>query len=360
MLDIGADQVLHGGVGAPCSGAQRQAADGADVLCELAGLATLDGPVAGVVDAGGDLVDQQPAAFGDEQLDAKNPDVVERLGDALGARPRGRGESGGDVGRRQRQVEDAVHVAVLDRIEARHPAVRRAGNDHRDLAFDRDQRFQDRRTAVERAVPGVAQIVARRQHDLALSVIAEGLGLENGGTADQRVRRIGIGVFLDRRIGRRLQPEAAHEILFGDAVLRNLERAGARPNRNPVPEPFQRRCRHVLELDGDDIHRRAEGIQGRGVVIGRHGLGGRDLRGGAAGLRREYVTAIAERRGGDRQHPAELAAAENADGPARRDHGIRSLAFRRLPQFGWPAIRRARRPPAHLRAPRWRRQATPR
>ena len=259
--------------------------------------------------------------LGNEQLDAQDPHVVERVGHTLGAIARGRREGRGEICRRQRYVEDAVHVTVLDRIVARQPTVRRAGHDHRDLALDRRERFQNRRAAVERAVPGIAQIVALSHHDLALPVIAESLGLEHGGTADASVSGLGARLVLDRLIGRRLQPQAAHEILFGNTVLRDPERAGARPDRHPVSEPFQRRCRHVLELGGDDIHSRGEGVQRGAVVVGRHRLRVRNLRGGTSCLWREDAAAITQRRGGDCQHPAELATAENADGPAGRDHG---------------------------------------
>ena len=151
VLDIGADQVLHGGVGAPCRGAERQAADGADVLRELAGGAALDGPMTRIVDARRDLVDQQPAVPGDEELDAEHADMIERPDGALRTLPRRRRESRRDGGRRQRHIEDAVRMAVLDRVEARHRAARRPRDDRRDLALDGRDRFEDRRTTAERA-----------------------------------------------------------------------------------------------------------------------------------------------------------------------------------------------------------------
>ncbi len=50
--------------------------DGAQVVLELAGVGSLDGPVAGVVDAGCDLVGEELTADF-EQLDREHPDVVE-------------------------------------------------------------------------------------------------------------------------------------------------------------------------------------------------------------------------------------------------------------------------------------------
>ena len=61
--------------------AQRQAADGADMLLELRDGAGGFRPVAGIVDARRDLVGQQRAVGKHEELDADDADIVERLED---------------------------------------------------------------------------------------------------------------------------------------------------------------------------------------------------------------------------------------------------------------------------------------
>jgi hypothetical protein len=63
--------------------AQRQAAQGAHLLLELAGDAGVDGVVTAVVRARRHLVDDQLAAA-DEELDAHGADEAQLFGDALG------------------------------------------------------------------------------------------------------------------------------------------------------------------------------------------------------------------------------------------------------------------------------------
>ena len=85
-----ADQIVHLDLAAPRRRAERPAGDGADVLLELRGLRAVDRPVAGIVHARRDLVDDQPlgavGAARHEQLDADDADIVERLEDARGDR----------------------------------------------------------------------------------------------------------------------------------------------------------------------------------------------------------------------------------------------------------------------------------
>ena len=59
---VRADQVLHHRVRVPHRLIQRQASDRADMQFELAGRAGVDGPVAGIMRARGDLVDQHRAS----------------------------------------------------------------------------------------------------------------------------------------------------------------------------------------------------------------------------------------------------------------------------------------------------------
>ena len=75
----------------------------------------------------------------------------------------------------------------------------------------------------------------------------------------------------------------------------------------------------MLELVGDDI--RAIGELDRGIDVGvradDHPIGNR--RGGAVGVGIEHPDPVAHRPGGQRQHPPELAAAEDADDGRRDD-----------------------------------------
>src|SRR6185437_2643016 len=85
-IGLGADDVLHDCVGVAGGVAQRPAADGADVLLELAHRAGLDRPVPGIVHPGRDLVDHERTVAQHEQLHRQHADVVERLGDPAGDR----------------------------------------------------------------------------------------------------------------------------------------------------------------------------------------------------------------------------------------------------------------------------------
>src|SRR5215470_7332813 len=70
-----ADEVHHGAEPPSSGRAERQAENGAQVVLELAGGRTLDGPVTGVVHARSHLVGDQPAAA-HEELDGQNTAVV--------------------------------------------------------------------------------------------------------------------------------------------------------------------------------------------------------------------------------------------------------------------------------------------
>ena len=91
----------------------RKVADGADVLLELRGDRALDRPVAAVVHARRDLVDQRPGRRC-EEFDREHSDVAERFGDA-----QRRFARFGDLQRRQgaarhgRTAQDALAMLVL-------------------------------------------------------------------------------------------------------------------------------------------------------------------------------------------------------------------------------------------------------
>ena len=115
-----AEQVRHRRRAQQLGRAERQAADGAQLLLELAGDAGVEGEVAGVVRARRQLVDEQLAVAREEELDAQHADDVERLrarrarsrrpraptasARRARARPRGRGCVGGACSRSRRSA----------------------------------------------------------------------------------------------------------------------------------------------------------------------------------------------------------------------------------------------------------------
>ena len=84
-------------------------------------------------------------------------------------------------------------------------------------------------------------------------------------------------------------------------LLRRFRRRGGRGDR------------HVLELVGHDIDGFGETAQFRDVVVAPDGEGGGDLGGRCVRYIAVDMADEAEPRRGQRQHPAELAAAEDAD-----------------------------------------------
>ena len=83
VRDVAAEDVGHGDVrrGHPCV-TERQVEHRAQVLLELAGARPLDRPVAAVVRAHGELVDEHAGSV--EHLDSEHPGDAEALGDAQG------------------------------------------------------------------------------------------------------------------------------------------------------------------------------------------------------------------------------------------------------------------------------------
>src|SRR6185369_9572625 len=80
--DLRSDEIFHDGAAAHEPGdAGRQIADRADMLLELRRDRAFDRPVAAVVNARSDFVDQR-AVRGGEKFDGEHSDMAERLGNA--------------------------------------------------------------------------------------------------------------------------------------------------------------------------------------------------------------------------------------------------------------------------------------
>ena len=79
-----ADQIQHGRMPGGSRGAERIAADGAEVILKLAGNRAFNGPVTGIVDARSHLVGQE-LAFVFEQFDGEDADVVQGFEDTAGS-----------------------------------------------------------------------------------------------------------------------------------------------------------------------------------------------------------------------------------------------------------------------------------
>ncbi len=166
-----------------CVEPEGQSRHRAEVVLELTRLRTDVGPVTAVVYPRCHLVAQQPIAHV-EQFDREHADVVElghdRRRDRLRLLLQCRLEVGGGS---QRQSEDAVAMMVLDQRVGGGGAVTCAHGDDRQLAIETHERFEQRRQFAHRT-PGVLGEQRIADHRLALAVVAEPPGLQDGGRAD--------------------------------------------------------------------------------------------------------------------------------------------------------------------------------
>ncbi len=225
----------------------------ADMLLELRDGAGGFRPVAGIVDARRDLVDEQRAVAEHEELDADDADIVERFEDGEGVAA---GQFGGcrrDGGRHGGRVQYAVAVDVLGRIVGGERAVAAARGDDGNLALEGDERLQDQRHAAHGGIGAVDVAAEIPEHALALAVITHAAGLQHAAAAEVGQRRGKIGVVVHRKEIRCGYADAVEEALFRKAVLADLQRLRGREHRNALGKPRCRGDRHVLEFIGDDV-----------------------------------------------------------------------------------------------------------
>src|SRR5207245_6309948 len=107
-------QIGHGGGPEQIGRAQRQPADGAELLLELAGEARVEAEVPAVVRARGEFVDEELAGAGQEEFDAQHADDLQRVEQVARDLDGLAGDGGRDVGGGDGQVEDVVAVRILD------------------------------------------------------------------------------------------------------------------------------------------------------------------------------------------------------------------------------------------------------
>ena len=123
----------------------------------------------------------------------------------------------------------------------------------------------------------------------------------------------------DRREGGDRDAGAGEEPLLPQPVLGGVEDRSRRPHGSVRGGGLGGVGGDVLELEGDDVHPAGEVADRVEVVIGGLDLAVGDLAGGGVVVRGEGVHPVAHPAGGDGEHAAELAAAEDADGGARED-----------------------------------------
>ena len=113
-------------------------------------------------------------------------------------------------------------MLVLGRVEDGAAAVGAAGDDDADLAGVVDESLEHERLGLER-LPGRREVGGRAEHGLALAVIAEPGGLQDGGEADPDHGGFQLGQAADRGPGGGGHSGIAQERFLGDAVLADAE-----------------------------------------------------------------------------------------------------------------------------------------
>ena len=219
-------------------------------------------------------------------------------------------------------------MLVLDqRIEARL-ALGAADREDRHLALERHECLEHERRGAERGPRGV-DVGLRAQHPLALAVVAEATRLQHGGEAEPSDGAIEIVLARDRREAGGGNAQRREEALLVEPILAHLERARRRIDANELVQEARGADRHVLELVRDDVALPRQLAEPLLVVVRANpqvaDVPSRRLRAGV-----EEHEALAERVAGERDHPSELASAENADrhdvtpSPSRHDGSTRA------------------------------------
>ncbi len=199
---------------------------------------------------------------------------------------------------------------VLDQRPARDHPVGIAYREHRELAGERDQRFEDERDVPELG-PGVVEIGRRTEHALPLAVVAASAGLQDRGQTAHLVDRVlQLGARPDRGERRGADAEPTEGLLLGQAVLCHLERARPRAYRGALGEKPRRGSRDPLPLVGDDGGTRRD-LGQRGFVAEVTDDEVADRRGRRARDGVEEPEAQAEGDPGEPEHPTELAAPQH-------------------------------------------------
>ena len=194
--------------------------------------AGLDGPVAGIVDAGRDLIDQQRAVLASQTVPppARRHNPAHRRSScamALASSPCARVRRAGHGG----AAQDMVLVVILRRIVGRESCHRRPAPRPPSLEGKIDKAFQDRRRALE-ALERLRRLVRAGDFRLALAVIAEAAGLQDcRGRRAWRTRRAPRPPTTTSKNGAVFRPSDCDKALFVEAVLGHRQRLGAGTHR---------------------------------------------------------------------------------------------------------------------------------
>ena len=259
------------------------------------------------------LVEQQPAVGRDEKLDSQQPDEIDCLCKRRRGALRRLFDCWNDRSRGHSACKNAVLVAILANREMHHVALCITGEKGADLAIEGNHLLEDSIVASD-SFKGGCKIVIRTDSHLALAVVAEPAGLQDGWAAKRLHRQCQILQRSDLPEARRRDAEAGGKGLLCNPVLCRLERGRARAGKAAFADDLHGGSRHIFEFAGHGIDAGCEPAQTFDVVIGCGGCRGCHLSGRASlRIRGIDMRPDAELCGGNGNHPAKLAAAKNAD-----------------------------------------------
>ena len=191
-----------------------------------------------------------------------------------------------------------------------------AGENDRKFGGEINRGLGDRRRPADR-LPGGSRRPGLAGPALPLAVIAEPAALQDQRQAERLLGGADVVLVVDRGPARDLAAVRFDEALFDGAVLGDRE--GRSPRLELVAKLGKRLGGQVLEFVGGDIDRVGERLECVSIVLARAGESRRDPGRGRIEVGGDHMAVVAELRSGDGQHPAELAAADDADRGARGD-----------------------------------------
>src|SRR5262245_33225662 len=309
-----AQKIGHNDIAVALGVSERPARNGPNMLLELRHDTGVHCPMAGIVDARRDLIDDQPFPShfaSQEQLDPDYPDIVDSPGDAGGDVARRRCRPGGDPRGHDRFVQYVIGVPVIGDVIDCNGAVPAARGDDGHFLLEIDEGLEDCGPA-DRG-PGRIEPCFGIDGGLTLTVIAEAPSLEDGRAADLSDGFSQALLVIDCGKGRRRETDLGQKGLLSETILAGGQGLGPRRQGLETAQYGGRLGWHILEFVCDDVDGSSEGFERLAVVIGGASVMGRDLKGRAFRLGREDMALQSETRGGEGQHTAKLAAAQYAD-----------------------------------------------
>ena len=136
-------KIVHLPAAIGCGIAKAESGQNPRQLRELAGGASFDRPVEGIVRARCHFVEQQPAISGDEELYRQKANQIDGLGKGRCRGLRRFGHSRDDRRRSDASRQNAIPVTVLRRREVTDCALGIAGQQGADFAIKADQLLQN-------------------------------------------------------------------------------------------------------------------------------------------------------------------------------------------------------------------------